>query len=174
MKYKVAIYCHNLYAGDILWGFTAAGCQAQIIAQASIEGFDAQMEKINPDLLILSSSMDYFQRAMLNHIGARNASGYKCACWDTEGVGQFNLQMTAMEAFKPDMVFSICPEMLERLKSKGIPCQRLDFAYNPPFIFRNQQLPMKAMRSAWLATRGYGIQTAIPRIFATARRFPFC
>ncbi len=135
MKYKVAIYCHNLYAGDILWGFTAAGCEAQIIAPVSIQGFDTLMEKIDPDLLILSSSMDYFQRDMLNHIGSRNASGYKCACWDTEGVGQFQLQMTAMEAFKPDMVFSICPEMLERLKSKNIPCHRLDFAYNPTIHF---------------------------------------
>ncbi len=135
MKYKVAIYCDKLYAGDILWGFTAAGCDSQIINPTSIENFDKLMASINPDLLILSSYMGYFQHAMLRHIGSRNSPAYKCVCWDTEGVGQFNLQMTGFELFKPDMIFSICPEMLEKLKSKGIPCERLDFAYNPTIHF---------------------------------------
>ncbi len=43
--------------------------------------------------------------------------------------------MTAFELLKPDMVFSICPEMIERLKSKNIPSERLDFAYNPTIHF---------------------------------------
>jgi hypothetical protein len=131
MKCKVAIYCHNLYAGDILWGFTAAGCESQIIAPASIEDFEKFMDETNPDLLILSSSMDYFPYSMLKHIGSRNTPHYKCVCWDTEGIGQFDLQMTGFELSKPDMIFWICPDMLEKLKGKSIPCERLDFAYNP-------------------------------------------
>ena len=131
MKCKVAIYCHDLYAGDILWGFTAAGCEAKIIKPTSIDSFNKIMEEMNPDLLILSSYMGHFQNSMLNHIGSRNSPKYKCICWDTEGVGQYNLQMTAFELLKPDMVFSICPEMIERLKSKNIPSERLDFAFNP-------------------------------------------
>ncbi len=131
MKYKVVIYCHTLYAGDILWGFAAAGCDAQIITPASTENFDKLMEEVNPDLLILSSCMDYFQHSMLQHIGSRNSSEYKCVCWDTEGVGQLDLQITAFELIKPDMVFSICPQMLVKLKGKSIPCEKLDFAYNP-------------------------------------------
>ncbi len=130
-KRKVAIFCHNLYAGDILWGFTEAGHEAHIIAPTSIESFETIMELLNPDLLILSSSMDYFQDFMLRHIGARNTSSYQCVCWDTEGIGQFRLQMSAFECIKPDMVFSICPEMMEWLKIKNIPSERLDFAYNP-------------------------------------------
>jgi spore maturation protein CgeB len=130
-KYKVAIYSDELYAGDILWGFTAAGCESQIITPISIEDFDRIIELINPDLLILSSHMGYFTHSMLSHIGSRNSPNYKCVCWDTEGVGQFVLQMTGFELSKPDMMFSICPEMLEILKSKNIPCERLDFAYNP-------------------------------------------
>lgn len=155
MKYKVAIYCHNLYAGDILWGFTAAGYEAQIIKPASIENFDKLMEEINPDLLILSSCMDYFAHSMLKHIGSRNSANYKCVCWDTEGIGQFNLQMTAFELTKPDMVFSICSEMLEKLKSKGIPCERLDFAYNPTIhypktISANENNMISLVGNAWL------------------------
>ncbi len=130
-QYKVAVYSDELYAGDILWGFIAAGCEAQIITPASVQDFDRLMGQINPDLLILSSHMGYFKHPMLCHIGARISPNYKCVCWDTEGVGQFVLQMTGLELFKPDMVFSICPEMLEVLKSKSIPCARLDFAYNP-------------------------------------------
>ncbi len=154
-KYKVAIYCDKLYAGDILWGFTAAGCESQIITPASIENFDKIMEEKNPDLLILSSYMGYFSHSMLNHIGSRNSPNYKCVCWDTEGVGQYNLQMTGFELSKPDMVFSICPEMLEKLKSKGIPCERLDFAYNPTIhypksISFNENHTISLVGNAWL------------------------
>lgn len=154
-KRKVAIYCHNLYADDILWGFTAAGYESQIITPTSIEDFDKLMDEINPDLLMLSSCMDYFQHSMLQHIGSRNQSNYKCVCWDTEGVGQLNLQMTAFELVKPDMVFSICPEMLEKLKSKSIPCERLDFAYNPTIHYpkmtsANVNNMISLVGNAWL------------------------
>lgn len=154
-KYKVAIYCHNLYAGDILWGFTAAGCEAQIITPTSIEKFDKLMEQINPDLLVLSSCMNYFRNFMLKHIGSRGSSNYKCVCWDTEGIGQFNLQMTAFELTKPDMIFSICPQMLEKLKSKGISCERLDFAYNPTIHYpktipENENHRISLVGNAWL------------------------
>ena len=155
MKYKVAIYCDKLYAGDILWGFTAAGHDAQIITPTSIENFDKLMELINPDLLILSSYMGYFQHSMLNHIGSRNSPNYKCVCWDTEGIGQYDLQMTGFELSKPDMIFSICPEMLEKLKSKSIPCERLDFAYNPTIhytksISANENNTISLVGNAWL------------------------
>ncbi len=156
MKYKVVIYCDKLYAGDILWGFQAAGCEAQIIAPTTIEDFDRTMDKLNPDLLILSSYMGYFKQPMLIHIGSRNSPKYKCVCWDTEGVGQLNLQMTGFELSKPDMVFSICPEMLELLKSKSIPCERLDFAYNPTIhypkpITVNENHTISLIGNAWLA-----------------------
>ena len=155
MKCKVAIYCDKLYAGDILWGFTAAGCESKIITPASIEDFDKLMGEINPDLLILSSYMGYFKHPMLNHIGSRNSPNYKCICWDTEGVGQFDLQMTGFELSKPDMIFSICPEMLEKLKSKSIPCERLDFAYNPAIhypksISVNENNTISLVGNAWL------------------------
>jgi spore maturation protein CgeB len=155
MKYKVAIYCDRLYAGDILWGFNAAGCESQIITPASIENFDKLMEEKNFDLLILSSYMGYFQHSMLNHIGSRNSPNYKCVCWDTEGVGQYDLQMTGFELSKPDMVFSICTEMLENLKSKNIPCERLDFAFNPTIhypksISVNDNKTISLVGNAWL------------------------
>jgi spore maturation protein CgeB len=155
MKYKVAIYSHNLYAGDILWGFTAAGHEPQIITPTSIENFDKLMEKIHPDLLILSSYMGYFQPSMLEHIGSRNTKDYKCVCWDTEGVGQLGLQMKGFSSLKPDMIFSICPEMLEKLKSKNIPCGRLDFAYNPTIhyprsISPNENNMISLVGNGWL------------------------
>lgn len=155
MGCKVAIYCDKLYAGDILWGFAAAGCEATIIAPASIAAFELLVEKLNPDILVLSSYMGYFKQPMLTHIGSRNSPHYKCVCWDTEGVGQYDLQMTGFELAKPDVVFSICPEMLERLKSKGIPCERLDFAYNPAIHFpkpitENDQYTISLVGNAWL------------------------
>jgi spore maturation protein CgeB len=160
MKYKVAIYCHNLYAGDILWGFTAAGCEAQVIRPYSIENYEKLMGEINPDLLILSSSMDYFQHSMLRYIGSRKSTKYKYVCWDTEGVGQLLLQMTGFELSKPDMIFSICPEMLERLKTKSVPCARLDFAYNPTIhypksISANQNNAISLVGNAWLWYANY-------------------
>lgn len=172
MNYKVAIYCHNLYAGDIQWGFTAAGYESQIIAPSSIEDFDKLMEQINPDILLLSSCMDYFQPAMLKHIGSRTAPNYKCVCWDTEGIGQFNLQMTAFESVKPDMVFSICPEMLEKLRSRGIPCERLDFAYNPTIhypkpVTLNENYVISLVGNAWL-----WYANAYPAHFRYSRAMP--
>jgi spore maturation protein CgeB len=154
-KYKVAIYSDNLYAIDILWGFNTAGCEAEIIVPATIEDYDSIMEEMNPDLLILSSHMGYFTRPMLSHIGYRNSPKYKCICWDTEGVGQFNLQMWGIELSKPDMVFSICPEMLDILKGKNIPCTRLDFAYNPTVhypksISVNENKDISLVGNGWL------------------------
>lgn len=155
MKYKVAIYCHNLYAGDIIWGFNAAGCEAKNIKPISPDHFDQLMGDINPDLLILSSCMDYFQYDMMKHIGSRNSPSYKCVCWDTEGNGQYHLQMTAFELIQPDLVFSICPDMLEQLKNKNIPCAKLDFAYNPAIhypktISMNENRPISLVGNAWL------------------------
>lgn len=154
-KYKVAIYSDNLYAIDILWGFNAAGCETQIIVPASTQDFDRLMEEIDPDLLILSSHMGYFTHDMLSHIGSRNSPKYKCVCWDTEGVGQYNLQMWGFELSKPDMIFSICPEMLEILKIRSIPCERLDFAYNPTIhypkpISANEKDPISLVGNGWL------------------------
>ena len=155
MKCKVAIYCDKLYAGDILWGFIAAGCDAQIITPTSIEDFDRLMDKINPDLLVLSSYMGYFKHGMLAHIGVRSPQGYKCVIWDTEGVGQLYLQFTGFNIARPDMVFSICPEMIDFLKRKHIPCERLDFAYNPT-IHYPKSVPVSEDRAislvgnAWL------------------------
>lgn len=154
-KRKVIIYCDKLYAGDILWGFTAAGCESKIITPTSIEHFDRLMEEIDPDLLILSSYMGYFKHPMLSHIGSRNSPKYKCVCWDTEGVGQYNLQMTGFELLKPDIIFSICPVMLEALKNKGIPCGRLDFAYNPTIHYPkpvsvNVNSAISLIGNAWL------------------------
>ncbi len=80
MKCKVAIYCHDLYAGDILWGFTAAGCEAKIIKPNSIDSFNRMMEETDPDLLVLSSYMGHFSKPMLTHIGSRNSPKYKCVC----------------------------------------------------------------------------------------------
>lgn len=155
MKYKVAIYSDRLYADDILWGCTAAGCEAKIIAPASVEAFDKMIDEMNPDLLILSSYMGYFSHSMLTHIGSRNSPNYKYVYWDTEGVGQFNLQMTGFELSKPDMIFSICPEMLEALKIKGIPSERLDFAYNPTIhypkpISVDENHTVSLVGNAWL------------------------
>jgi spore maturation protein CgeB len=158
MRYKVAIYCHTLYAGDILWGFTAAGCESKIITPTSIDNFDKLMEDI--DLLVLSSYMGHFSRPMLSHIGSRNSPKYKYACWDTEGVGLYNVQMTGFELSKPDMIFSICPEMLEKLKSRNIPCERLDFAYNPTIHYpkstnANENKTISLVGNAWLGYANY-------------------
>ncbi len=154
-KRKVAIFSDKLYADDILWGFSAAGWTSQIITPTSTEDFDRLMGLINPDLLVLSSYMGYFKNPMLKHIGSRNSPNYKCVCWDTEGVGQFNLQMTGFELSKPDMIFSICPEMLEHLKSKNIACERLDFAFNPTIhypklISSNENNTISLVGNAWL------------------------
>ena len=153
--YKVAIYCHELYAGDLFWGFTAAGCEVQIIKPTSAEDFDRLMGEIDPDLLLLSSCMDYFTLPMLAHIGSRHSPRYQCVIWDTEGVGQLNLQKRGFDLSKPDMIFSICPEMLDVLKSNGIPCERLDFAYNPTIHYPksvsvNEGGAISLVGNAWL------------------------
>ena len=155
MKQKVFIYCDELYAGDILWGFTTAGCDAKIIKPAKVADFDRLIGETDPDLLVLSSYMGYFDHSMLLHIGSRQSAKYKCVCWDTEGVGQFELQMTGIEMAKPDMIFSICPEMVERLKSKGMCAQRLDFAYNPTIHYpkslpENCNEAISLVGNAWL------------------------
>ncbi len=135
--------------------FHIAGCESRIITPTSIENFDLLMGEMNPDLLILSSHMGYFSHPMLNHIGSRVSPKYRCVCWDTEGVGQYDLQMTGFELSKPDMIFSICTEMLEKLKSKNIPCERLDFAFNPTIhypksISVNENYTISLVRNAWL------------------------
>ncbi len=173
MKYKVAVYSHNLYAGDIIWGFNAAGCEVKNIRPNSPDHFDNLMGEMNPDLLVLSSSMDFFQRSMLRYIGSRNSPNYKCVCWDTEGIGQYIVQMTSFEALKPDLVFSICPEMLEKLKSKNILVRSLILPIIPQFIIPKQLRRMKIIISVWSATPGGGMQMLIQIIFDTAKRCRF-
>lgn len=128
---KISIFKDDLFAGDMAWGFRQLGHEVELITPHTIEELDDILSKLTPDLLISQDCPGYYNQKMLEHLGDRSASNMKCVHWDTDGIFQRGFEMRHVEAMKPDLTFTICPDMLEVLRSQNIRCELIPIAYNP-------------------------------------------
>lgn len=135
----VLIYGGNLFATDMLWGFLQIGHDAQIINPTTKEEMDKIFEDINPDLLITLGPPLDLNRSILKSIGQRNSSILKYIHWDTDGISSKTyssisgdgIEMDVIYLSRPDIVFTICPEMLSLIRNRKIRCEILNYAYSP-------------------------------------------
>jgi spore maturation protein CgeB len=136
---KVLIYGHRIFSNDMLWGFLQLGCDAQAVQFVTIEQLDKQLEDMMPDLLITLGPPLELNRKIMQFIGNRMSSSMKVVHWDTDGISsQFyksvtgdGIEMDIINLSKPDMVFTMCPDMLDLLRSQNIPSDILHYAYSP-------------------------------------------
>jgi spore maturation protein CgeB len=130
---KVIVFGDKLFSFDMAWGFRELGHDARIIAPGTVEELDKALSDHNPDLFITLGSPAYFKPALLRRLGDRAASPMKCIHWDTDGITWMGIEMNHIGLQKPDMVFTVCPEMLELLRGRGIPAELLFYASSPVF-----------------------------------------
>ncbi|SHH59956.1 Glycosyl transferases group 1 [Sporobacter termitidis DSM 10068] len=136
---KVLIYGHKIFANDMLWGFLQTGCDARVLNTATVEQFDKTLESMNPDLLITLGPPLELNHSVMQFIGNRNASAMKYVHWDTDGISsQFyksasgeGIEMDVIHLSRPDLVLTMCPDMLDCLKSQNIASDRMNYAYSP-------------------------------------------
>lgn len=136
---RVLIWGNRIFANDMLWGFLQAGCHAQIIAPATTEELEQILAYVHPDLFMTLGAPLELNPHILTYLGNNRPSSMKYIHWDTDGISSKaymsfsgeGIEMDVIYLSKPDMVFTMCPEMLELIRSKNIPCEILHYAYNP-------------------------------------------
>lgn len=132
-RLKVRIFGDKLFSLDMDWGFRELGHDSRVIAPGSVWELDKLLSEENPDLLITLGSPAYFKPELLRHLGSRPASAMKCVHWDTDGITWMGIEMNHIGLQKPDMVFTVCPDMMEFLRGQGIRAEMLFCACSPVF-----------------------------------------
>lgn len=136
---KVLLFGTRMFSGDMLWGFLQAGCDAKIISASTAEQMEDILGRENADLLITLGAPTDIYRAPLEYLGRRPSSSTKYIHWDTDGISSLyypsksgdGIEMDLIYLAKPSFVFTMCPEMLDFLRSKGIRSDMLHYAYSP-------------------------------------------
>ena len=161
---KVLLIGNKIFSVDMLWGFQQTSCEVKSMNPTTAAQIDQILGDVNPDLLItLGAPLDY-KREVLNYIGKRVTPRMKYIHWDTDGISSKyyrsvsgdGIEMDVIYAAKPDLVLTMCPEMLEFVRSKGYPCERMDYAYSPlshhPMEgYDNDQYYINLMGNAYLS-----------------------
>ncbi len=136
---KVLLWGHKMFTNDFLWGFLKAGCDAQIIQAGTADQMRAILDEHKPDLLMTMGAPLDLRRNALEYVGQRTNSSMKYIHWDTDGISSKyyrsvsgdGIEMDVIYLSKPDLVLTMCPEMLEYLQMKNIPCEMMYYAYSP-------------------------------------------
>jgi len=128
---KVIVFGNRLFSVDMAWGFKELGHDVQLIFPRTIQELDALLSAANPDLLLTLGSPAFYNPTLLERLGNRPQSAMKCVHWDTDGITWVDIEMKHINLLKPDVVFTVCPEMLERLHSQGIQSEILFYAFSP-------------------------------------------
>ena len=136
---KVMLFGNPIFSVDMLWGFQQMGCEARLVNPTTEAQIERLFEDENPDVLLTLGAPLEYKREVLDYIGKRRPSHIKYIHWDTDGISSKHYQSVSGDGIemdliylsKPDLVLTICPEMLELIRSKGFPCERMDYAYSP-------------------------------------------
>lgn len=139
MDVKVLVFGNKIFSRDMAWGFQQAGCDARVIDAATAGQMDKILDETAPDLLFTLGAPLEFKREVLEYIGKRTGSRMKYIHWDTDGISSKyfrsvsgdGIEMDVIYLSKPDLILTICPEMLEFVRSKNLPCEMMHFAYSP-------------------------------------------
>lgn len=127
---KVMIYGHSLFSIDMLWGAKQLGHDASLINPKSVQELERILVTAEPDLLMTLGSPAYFHTDILQYIGSRKTPHMKYIHWDTDGITWMELEMNHIRLSQPDKVFTVCPQMFEKLKKEKIPSDMLLFGVN--------------------------------------------
>ena len=136
---KALLFGNRIFSTDMLWGFQQVGWEAQIVNPATGEQMDRILKDNNPDLLLTMGAPVEYKRDVLETIGRRHTPRMKYIHWDTDGISSKDYQSVSGDGIemdliylsKPDLVLTICPEMLEFVRGKGYPCEKMEYAYSP-------------------------------------------
>ncbi len=136
---KVLLFGHRLFTVDMAWGFNQAGHSAQIINAFTKTEIEAILSNNEADLLITMGAPLEFKNEVLDYIGARQSAQYKYIHWDTDGISSTRyvsvsgdgIEMDLIYKSKPDLVLTMCPEMREYIRLKGILSDFMHYAYSP-------------------------------------------
>lgn len=136
---KVLILSHKIFSIDMQWGFLQNGCDTRLLHPATAEQLEVILKAYRPDLVVTAGPPLELNKDMLRRIGERNSSSYKYVHWDTDGVSStfypsdtgLGIEMDVIELSKPDVVFTMCPEMLEIARNHGFRAEMLPYAYSP-------------------------------------------
>jgi spore maturation protein CgeB len=123
----------NIFADDICWGFQSLGHEVLVKFPSSIKEFDQLIADFRPEMIMTFGSPSYYQDSnLLEYIGKRHSNmNTTFVHWDTDGITWVNLEINMIQLLKPDIVFTVCPDMLEVLKQKNIICDMLPYAFSP-------------------------------------------
>lgn len=128
---KVQIYGDRVFSVEVAEGFKDLGHETEIINPRTEEELRRFISDKKPAVFMTLGTPLYYRNNMLSIIGEKPSSDTIYAHWDTDGVLWENLEMNILHISKPDIVFTICPVMQERINKLGIPCHILPFASNP-------------------------------------------
>lgn len=130
---KLLIWGDKYFSEDMAWGFKELGHDVQMIAPKTTQELDASISSFNPDLVLTLGSPSVFDLELLRYFGNRPSSPMKCIHWDTDGITWMDIELRHINLIKPDIVFTVCPEMLDLLQSHNIDSKLLFYAYSPIF-----------------------------------------
>lgn len=136
---KAVVYGHKIFSYDLAWGFEQLGWEAHVANPSTVQDMDDLLARLSPELLITLGAPLSLNRNILEYLSKRRTPNMTYVHWDTDGISSQlyrsvsgeGIEMDVINASKPDMVFTMCPEMLEFLKTKGIDSHRLDYAFCP-------------------------------------------
>lgn len=138
-RLKVLIFGNKIFSLDMHWGFLAAGHDARVLQPTSKEALESALKESGTDVLLALGPPLEFGREICEFIGARGPAGYKHIHWDTDGISSKiypsasgdGIEMDLIYRTRPDLVLTMCPEMLEFIRGKGFVCEYMPYAYSP-------------------------------------------
>ena len=136
---KAVIYGNSLFSHDLAWGFEQIGWESYVVSPLSEQDMDDILTRHTPNLVITLGAPLEFKRNVLAYLSKRITPEMKYVHWDTDGISSKyytstsgeGIEMDVIYMSKPDIVFTMCPEMLELIRGKGIVAHRLDYAFSP-------------------------------------------
>ncbi len=128
---KVLLFGDGIFSADMMWGFEQLQQDARLIFPNTVQELKEILEDAQPDVLMTLGTPSFYKQPMLEYIGQRKLSPMRYIHWDTDGISWAELEMNLINLTKPDMVFTICPDMLNMLKGQGIQSYMLPYAFNP-------------------------------------------
>jgi len=132
---KILIYGDGYFGADMAWGFEELGHDVRLLGSPqTVEQLEALLSgNDDASLLMTLGSPSYFKEPLLKYLAARPRSAMKYVHWDTDGITWLQIEMAHIHQFGPEAVFTVCPDMLELLRSNNIRSEMLYYAYCPLF-----------------------------------------
>lgn len=129
---------HPLWAHGLPNGFRDLGCQVELAGTNSAQALAEQIERFQPNMIWGIGWTPEFEKtesqALLRRLIRQSGAGY--LYWATEDPGYAErFTIPFIKGTAPDLVFTICPAMIERYQSLGFTAAPLEFGYHPRVHF---------------------------------------